>query len=404
MENTLNKWTCKHCNLEFDLSLRKKASHISWCEKNPNRKRREVKKCAKCDKDAKPRSLYCKECGGLQTHTPETKKIQSEKRKAWLKANPEKHVWKRHSKFKSVPCEKLKEFILSKNVKFLPEFTPLIDRSFAVDVAFPEKMVCLEINGNQHYDATGKLKPYYQEKHDLITAAGWKVLEIHYSLCFNTEYISSLLDTIVNLPVLNDFDYDVWESGRSTGSRNRNNSLEENCDSHFHHGPLNKFQYESYIPKDKEKEQKKCKDCDKGINLYSTRCNKCASIHSGASRKLRNETLDAFQYDVYIPINKKKEQKKCIDCDKNISELSTCCKKCASIRINASRKIKLPEKEQLQEMVYNIPLSKLGPQFGMTDVGLKKRCKQMGIIIPNNSYRMKKFIESNECNKTLNGK
>jgi hypothetical protein len=55
-------------------------------------------------------------------------------------------------------------------------------------------------------------------------------------------------------------------------------------------------------------------------------------------------------------------------------------------------------------MVYNTPLSKLGPQFGMTDTGLKKRCKQMGIITPNNSYRTKKFIESNGCNKTPDGK
>jgi hypothetical protein len=351
MENTLSKWTCQHCNLEFELSACNKPNHIRWCEKNPVRKRRKVKKCEKCDKDAKPRSLYCKDCGGLQKHTPETKKILSEKRKEWLKENPDKHVWKRHSKFKSVPCEKLKEFVLSKNIKFLPEFTPLTDRAFAVDVAFPEKMVCLEINGNQHYDAIGKLKPYYQEKHDLVTAAGWKVLEIHYSLCFNAEYISSLLNTIANLPVLNDFDYDVWENGRSVGVPSRNVALEERSDMQFHHRPM-----------------------------------------------------DKFQYDVYIPINKKKEQKKCKDCDKNIAQLSIRCKTCANIHNNASRKIQLPEKEQLQEMVNNTPLSKLGPQFGLSDVGLKKRCIGMGIIIPNNSYRRAKSIESIGCNKAPNGR
>lgn len=351
MENTLNKWTCQHCNLEFELSACNKPNHIRWCEKNPVRKRIKVEKCEKCDKDAKPRSLYCKDCGGMQKHTPETKKILSEKRKVWLKENPDKHVWKRHSKFKSVPCEKLKEFILSKNIKFLPEFTPLIDRSFAVDIAFPEKMVCLEINGNQHYDAIGKLKPYYQEKHDLITAAGWKVIEIHYSLCFNAEYISSLLNTIVNLPVLNDFDYDVWESGRSVGVPSRNVALEERSDMQFHHRPMDKFQYDVYIPMNKKKEPKKCKDCDKNIKQYSIRCKKCANIHN-----------------------------------------------------QAPRKIQLPEKEQLQEMVNNTPLSKLGPQFGLSDVGLKKRCVLMGIIVPNNSYRRAKFIESTGCNKAPNGR
>lgn len=351
MENTPSKWTCKHCDLEFDLSPHKKANHIRWCEKNPSRKRRKVKKCEKCDKDAKPRSLYCKDCGGFRKHTSEAKKIISDKRKVWLKENPDKHVWKRHSKFKSVPCEKLKEFILSKNIKFLPEFTPLIDRSFAVDIAFPEKMVCLEINGNQHYDAIGKLKPYYQEKHDLITAAGWKIIEIHYSLCFKSEYISSLLDTIVNVPLLNDFDYDVWKSGGSTQIRIENFAVEARDDIQFHHRPVSNF-----------------------------------------------------QYDVYIPINKKKEQKKCKDCDKNIAQRSIRCKKCANIHNHASRKIQLPEKEQLQEMVNNTPLSKLGPQFGLSDVGLKKRCMLMGIIVPNNSYRRAKSIESIGCNKAPNGR
>ncbi len=262
----------------------------------------------------------------------------SEKRKEWLKANPDKHVWKRHSKFKSVPCEKVKQFILDNGIRFLPEFTPLTDRAFAVDIAFPEKMVCVEVNGNQHYDASGKLKPYYQEKHDLLTATGWKVVEIHYSLCYNTEYISNLVSTIKSIPVLNDFDYDVWESGGSTGIRNRNNSLEENCDIQFHHRPLDKFQYE-----------------------------------------------------VYIPINKKKEKKKCLDCGKEISYYKS--KRCRSCASKCQPKVKLPEKGELQRMVYETPLWKLGPQFGLSDVGLKKRCLGMGIIIPNNSYRLKKHFD-----------
>ena len=269
-------------------------------------------------------------------HTEETRKKMSEKRKAWLKANPDKHVWKRHSKFKSVPCEKVKQFLLKNEIRFLPEFSPLLDRAFAVDIAFPEKMVCIEINGNQHYDTAGKLKPYYQEKHDLIVAAGWKVIEIHYSLCYNQEYISSLLSTIKNVLPLNDFDYDVWESGGSTGIRNRNNSLEENCDIQFHHRPLDKFQYEVYIPINKKKEKKKCEDCSKEISFYSKRCRSCAA----------------------------KQQ----------------------------TKVELPNKEQLQKMVYEIPLCNLGPQFGLTDVGLRKRCVRMGITIPNNSYRLKKYF------------
>ena len=268
----------------------------------------------------------------------------SEKRKAWLAANPDKHVWKRHSKFKSVPCEKIKQKITEMGIKFLPEFTPLKERAFAVDIAFPEKMVCIEVNGNQHYNSTGKLKPYYQEKHDLITKNGWKVVEIHYSLCYNEEHINSLISTINNIPRLNDFDYDVWESGGSTGIRNRNNSLEENCDIQFHHRPLDRFQYEIYIPINKKKDKKKCDDCGKELNYYkSKRCRSCAA-------------------------------------------------KCQP-------KKQLPNKEELQRLVNEIPLSKLGPMFGLTDVGLKKRCKRMGIFTPNNSQRLKAYFTNSLGNK-----
>lgn len=271
-------------------------------------------------------------------HTEETKKKLSEKRKAWLAANPDKHVWKRHSKFKSVPCEKIKQKIIEMGIKFLPEFTPLKERAFAVDIAFPEKMVCIEVNGNQHYDSTGKLKPYYQEKHDLISKNGWKIIEVHYSLCYNEEHINSLISTINNIPRLNDFDYDVWESGGSTGIRNRNNSLEENCDIQFHHRPL-----------------------------------------------------DRFQYEIYIPINKKKEKKKCVNCSKEISYYSKWCRSCAASRQRP--KVKLPEKDELQKMVYETPLWKLGPQFGISDVALRRRCQRMGIIVPNNSYRLKEYFK-----------
>ena len=266
-------------------------------------------------------------------HTEETKKRMSESKKKWLKENPDKHVWKRHSKFKSVPCETLKSYIKSKNINYLEEFSPVMDRGYSVDVAFPEKMVCLEVNGNQHYDATGKLKPYYQEKHDLISKLGWKIIEMHYSLCFKEDYISSLLSTISSLPIVNDFDYEIWKNGGPTGIRAQNVALEERSDIQFHHRPLDKFQYEIYI---REVKKNVCVDCGKEISLYN------------ATR--------------------------CIDC-----------------RGKMSRK-PLPDKEELQKLVLATPLWKLGPQFGMTDNGLKKRCKKMGINLPGNSYRLKQFF------------
>ena len=91
--------------------------------------------------------------------------------KKWLKNNPNKHSWKT-SKKKSIPCEKFKNILKSNKISFVEEFTPLIDRMFSIDIAFPDKKIGIEINGNQHYSSDGQLKPYYKDRHDLIEKKG----------------------------------------------------------------------------------------------------------------------------------------------------------------------------------------------------------------------------------------
>jgi hypothetical protein len=93
---------------------------------------------------------------------------------------------------KSIPCEHLKAILRKKGLEFEEEFMPLKTRLFRVDIAFPSLKLGIEVNGNQHYEA-GNLKKYYQERHDLITSSGWKLIEMHYSLCYSTEYIDGLI-------------------------------------------------------------------------------------------------------------------------------------------------------------------------------------------------------------------
>ena len=93
-----------------------------------------------------------------------------------------------------MPCTNVKEYLSKQNIQYIDEYTPLLDRAFSIDIAFPHIKTGIEINGNQHYDSSGKLKPYYQERHDLIEEAGWKLIEVHYSQCFNVESISNFLD------------------------------------------------------------------------------------------------------------------------------------------------------------------------------------------------------------------
>jgi len=122
-------------------------------------------------------------------HTEETTLKLSLARRKYLRENPDKHPWKRKEKFISVPCEKLKEYLTSKNIKFIEEWQPIEDRFFSIDIAFPDKKIGIEVNGNQHYNADKTLKDYYQRQHDLLEINGWKIFEIHYSSCFFPKFV-----------------------------------------------------------------------------------------------------------------------------------------------------------------------------------------------------------------------
>ena len=197
------------------------ANHVRWCKKNPkydnymdrakvsmaerNKLRtaesylRAAEKIKKRHEEGYYVEGHNKRRGQKGTpHTDESKKKLSEARIKFLKENPEKHPWKRHDKFVSVPCENVKKFLNRLSIPFQEEFQPLADRMYSIDIAFPNLKIAVEINGNQHYNADGTLKPYYQERHDLLVAAGWTVIEIHYSRCFADGYIASELSDVIS--------------------------------------------------------------------------------------------------------------------------------------------------------------------------------------------------------------
>jgi very-short-patch-repair endonuclease/transposase len=123
-------------------------------------------------------------------HSDETKNKLSIWRKKYIKENPDKIKWIGN---KSIPSERFKEILTKNNIKFVEEFRPLEDRYFSIDIAFPDKKIGLEINGEQHYERDGKLKKYYQDRHDLIEASGWKLYEISHYLIFKSDFIDSIL-------------------------------------------------------------------------------------------------------------------------------------------------------------------------------------------------------------------
>lgn len=198
-------WVCKVCDSKFMIRS-ELFSHISESNHRviPNHKK-EVHKCQYCNKEwlttishfhnhenhciANPNRSVMKG----RPHSDDEKKLISEKRKEYLAAHPDEHVWKRHSKFTSVPCNGLKEFLKSNNYSFIEEASIIPNRNFTVDICFPDKLIVVEVNGNQHYDTTTmELTSYYRERHDIIESFGWTVIEVPYNKAYSDEFRNSL--------------------------------------------------------------------------------------------------------------------------------------------------------------------------------------------------------------------
>jgi len=194
-------YKCKFCEKEVGnkgcLVL-----HEKYCLKNPDRVISKTQ-AYKEDKDSRrDENGKIKRVG--HKHSEETKKKLSEHMKQWLKDHKSEHVWKRNSKFLSIPCEHLKQYLKSKGINFVEEYEPFNDVHYCLDIAWPDEKIAIEVNGNQHYTYNGNLSKYYQKRHSLFENRGWKIFEIHYSKCYNPK-IEDLND-ILKLPIY-DKDY-----------------------------------------------------------------------------------------------------------------------------------------------------------------------------------------------------
>lgn len=131
----------------------------------------------------------------LPTECGISKTVLRKAKEAGLLVKRSYHQWRAHHK-RSVPCEAFKETLRTRGITFVEEFKPLSDRQFSIDVSFPDRKLGIEINGNQHYEKAGVLREYYQRRHDLIVAAGWTLLEIHFSIVYDGVRLKQLVDSI----------------------------------------------------------------------------------------------------------------------------------------------------------------------------------------------------------------
>jgi len=241
---------CKICNKELN-NFRSLCNHlplhkISILDYYIKYENFEIPKCDYCDNYRKIRQgidfhkTCCnKDCVSKHSstlkHSDETKNKLSIIQKNWLKNNPDKHPWKNNGKFISKPCEKLKNDLIENDIIFSTEIKPLDNKNYSIDIAFIDKGIGIEVNGNQHYNPDKTLKTYYQNRKEEIEKNGWILYDIHYTKVFNKEFIKDLIKKIKGENINLDLDFTI----------------------------INKIQNYCICGKEIGKLSKRCNDCEK---------------------------------------------------------------------------------------------------------------------------------------------
>ena len=127
--------------------------------------------------------------------TETTKSKISSSIKEYLNKNPEKRKWIENE---SKPSLVFKKLLFDNNISYVEEYRPLEDRFFSIDIAFPDRKIGIEINGQQHYDIEDNLKDYYKKRHDLIESSGWTLYEIKSNLIFKSDFIDEFIFHLKN--------------------------------------------------------------------------------------------------------------------------------------------------------------------------------------------------------------
>lgn len=104
---------------------------------------------------------------------------------------------------------------------------------------------------------------------------------------------------------------------------------------------------------------KKCKDCGKKISANASKCVIC-SIKSQKSKSCNN-----------------RYSKKCKDCDETITKKATRCLSCAAKESNNSRRKvqNRPTLKQLESDLEQMPMTKVGKKYGVSDNTIRKWIK-----------------------------
>jgi hypothetical protein len=285
-----------------------------------------------------------------KTHVSQTRTKISKERIHYLKENPDLHPWKKKNKNKSHPCELFKSALLKHDICFIEEFSPLDDRMFSIDVAFPDIKIGIEINGNQHYNSDGSLRPYYQERHELIENAGWTLYEYHFSICFDSVGVDALISSLQN-----------------------DNLLPS-------HTTENVIEYQRIVDVAIKKRKEKKKPKKKRIYVYRKRQKTGKCIECGGSmHSTSNCCIDCSN------MKRRSTNKElcCIDCGILVTGKSKRCRDCSNIfKIGQYRKVERPSYAQLLSEICDSSYCEVGRKYGVSDNAIRKWVKQYEKELP----------------------
>lgn len=127
-------------------------------------------------------------------HKESSKQKLSIARKKYLKTN--QHNWSKYHNKESDPEKQFRMFVERNNFNIKQYYIPKGERYFELDFADINNKIGFEINGNQHYDKNGNLLEYYQNRHNYFESNRWKILEIHYLLCYHEEILKDIFSNI----------------------------------------------------------------------------------------------------------------------------------------------------------------------------------------------------------------
>lgn len=294
-----------------------------------------------------------------KTHSQETKKMLSDKRKKYLSENKYKHNWSMYHGKETYPETEFKRVLCDLGASITQYYIPPEnDRFFELDFCIPDLKIAWEINGNQHYESDyTTLKPYYQERHDYFVAKGWRIYEINYA----EAYVPGRYESIIKESMSN-LNYEYFQSGEIINWREK-----RKLDKEIQNNRI-KRKYEVNGLKFKEKEPYK-------VRSFIMKNDKKLQKYIGVN-------LNKYSRILSLPLNSRfyfylENSQEFRDLGKSASRYN-------------SRKVVRPTKDQLMKLVWEKPTQQLAKDFGVSDKAIDKWCKSYNLSKPPRGYWAKK--------------